>query len=128
MADLGGKAGFRDFGSESVVTSTSNVTVTTLDVRGLNVLYVEIQPVTEALTAFEIAARPNTQGTFNTLFSASGDFTSPDGLLIGASGDLTVLSAGSTGWFIMFCLGLDRVQLSATAAGAGTLTVIAGGQ
>jgi hypothetical protein len=62
------------------------------------------------------------------LYSSAGNFTSPAGLLIGTSGDLTILGAGATGWFIMRTTALWSVRITATSAGnAGVATVYVGG-
>jgi len=63
---------------------------------------------------FEIQISPD-GANFETAFSATGDYTSPTGILIGCSGDLTGLAAAATGWFILDCRGLDKLQVQASA-------------
>ncbi len=64
--------------------------------------------------AFEIQA--SSDGTnFDTLYSASGDYTSPSGLLIGCSGDLTILAADAVGWFILDVKGIHSIRVQASA-------------
>lgn len=117
------------FKSAVSVAGTGNTTLITIDCRGKEQIYVELQPVTQNLDAFIVAARPHADGTFNTLYSVAADFTSPAGLIIGASGDLTTLAAGATGWFIMDVSSLRDVRLSASAAAdSSAVTVYVGGQ
>lgn len=98
------------------VPAAGSTTLATFEANHIERLCVEIGVATQALDAFSIQVRMHSDGSFITLYSASGHFTSPSGLLIGASGDLTGLAAGATGWFILDTLGLDAVRLVASGA------------
>jgi len=66
---------------------------------------------------------------FVTLLSVAADYTSPAGIVVDASGDLTILGAGATGWLILDVLGFNRIKLQASAnvAGATSASIFAGG-
>lgn len=65
--------------------------------------------------AFEIQASVDGGSNFETLYSSSADYTNPAGILIGTSGDLTILAADTTGWFILNCSGIDQLRVQASA-------------
>lgn len=88
----------------------------------------EIAVTTAALTDFDILARMHGEGALQTLYSVAADYTSPAGLLIGTSGDLTIIGAGSTGWFVLNTQGIESVQLKAASGGSAGVTVRCGGQ
>lgn len=92
----------------------------------INTLSVEVSVVDEALDGFEIRARLHRNSDWQVLYDAAGDFTSPIGLLIGTSGDLTAQAEDTTGWFIMDVTGLFAVQVRASGA-ADSATVTARG-
>lgn len=102
------------------VAGTGNTTLLDLNVRDLERIVCYISVATQALDAFIISGSAETADqsspTFFTLYSAASDYTSPSGLLIGASGDLTTIAASGTGWFIMDVRGLAQVRLQASAA------------
>ena len=111
------------------VAASGNTTLLDVPVYGLERLFVQFDVATNALDAFLIRARASADATTTTLYSSAGDFTSPSGLLVGASGDLTTLAAGSSGWFIMDVRGLWDVTIQASASGgAAVVDIYAGGQ
>lgn len=82
----------------------------------------------QAFDAFEIQAKANRNAAYVTLYSLAGDYTSPSGLLVGASGDLTALAATATGWFLMETRGLYAVRVQASCANvAGSVSNAYGG-
>jgi len=103
------------------VPATGNTVLLIMPTLGMKNLGVEIKPTVHALDAFIIAARFGPNSDFVTLYSSAGQFTSPAGLLIGASGDLTALAAGATGWFVLDIRGLYEVRVSASSTTDGTL-------
>ena len=111
------------------VPATGNTTLLDLDVSDIERIYVQIQPTVQALDAFIVAIMPHSSGAFSTIASVAADYTSPSGLMVGASGDLTILAAAATGWFILDTKGLARVRIQASAnvAGAATVSTYAGG-
>lgn len=64
--------------------------------------------------AFEVQISPD--GTnFETAFSSAGDYTSPAGIMVGCSSDLTTLADAATGWIILNVRGINSVRLQASA-------------
>jgi len=111
------------------VAASGNTTLLTMVVAGLERIFVQFSVATNALDAFAISAKAHPLATAATLYSTAGSFTSPTGLLLGASGDLTAVAAGSSGWFVMDVHGLHEVSVTASASvGAAVLQVYAGGQ
>lgn len=104
-------------------------TIATLDVSNVDRIFVEVAVIDNDLDQFEIHARPSSNGSYHQIYSTAGDYTSPTGVLVGTSEDLTSLGAGTTGWFVMDTSGFDSVQLKAasSAAGGSGVTVNAGG-
>ena len=77
---------------------------------------------------FVISGRFINEGTWEVLFNTAADFTTPAGLLIGTSGDLTTIANTATGWFIMDTASLFEIKVeAASSGGASTSTVNAGG-
>lgn len=99
------------------------------DVKGIKRLVLEISNITNNLAAFVVQGAPNQQAPWITIASLSTDYTVPKGLVIGASGDLTALAAGATGWIILDVEGFSdiKIQANSSAAGGSTLTFYGGG-
>lgn len=95
-----------------------------LPTAGLDEISIEVVVTANALDQFEVHGQVHPNGSYYALYSASGDFTTPVGLLIGTSGDLTAQAAGTTGWLIMNVAPLYAVLIKASAA-AGIATVTA---
>jgi hypothetical protein len=105
------------------------IKVCEIDAKEMERLFVEVVVATNALDQFQIRAQCAANGSFITLFSASGDFTGPIDPLLGTSGDLTVLGAGATGWFMLDVRSLYAVSIwaaSGNVAGS-TITIALGG-
>lgn len=112
------------------VSAPAAGTTTLIEVptAGLHTLGVQVDVTAQALDAFAITARFNESGGFVTLYSTAGSFTTPAGLLIGASGDLTTQGAGTTGWFVLDVRGLYSVKVTCSGAVNNALIdVYAGG-
>lgn len=116
------------YASPRTVAASGNTTIAELDTKSVDRIAVQISVITQALDAFIISARFDVDGAHQTLFSAAGDYTAPAGVLVGASGDLTAIAAGSSGWFIMDVRAIESVRLEASAAlDSAVVTVYAGG-
>lgn len=113
----------RETFTESLTASISDVA--NISVNHVEVISIELSVTGDPLASFSIYGRFHPAGTYNELYSSSADFNTPTGLLIGTSGDLTVLN--STGWFIMDTRGLDLVKIKGSSSGTTTLGVLAGG-
>jgi hypothetical protein len=124
-----------------VAFADSNVGVTVAG-TGLTTIYEEADVTTisklafeitetggaQALDAFEVQAKIHAASSYVTLYSTSTDFTSPKGVLVGTSGDLTALAASETGWLVMDTEGFISVRLQASAAAdSATINVYVGG-
>src|SRR3990167_7250844 len=83
------------------VAASGTTTLLEVPVAGLHTLGVQVDLTVQALDAFAIQAKFNVNGGWVTLYNATGDFTTPAGLLIGASGDLTALAAAAPGRFAL---------------------------
>lgn len=111
------------------VAATGNTILKEFPVAGYSRIFVEFTVATNALDAFIISARSHIDAAFTTLYSASADYTTPTGLLVGTSSDLTSVSAGSSGWFIMDVASLDTVRIQASASGGTAIvSIYVGGQ
>lgn len=108
----------------TLVNTTANVVV---DVRDLKRIFVQIAVTVAALTGFAIKIKPTSGATYSTVYSTTGDFIAPRGIMIGSSGDLTNQPVG-TGWVILDVVGLDSVTLSATSAGTANIAIEVGGE
>ena len=83
----------------------------------------EVKVTGHPLTAFQIKGTKHPNGTMLTLFSVSTDFTSPKGILLNCSGDLTTQAVGS-GWFMMDCSPLYSLQFAANALTGTTIELL----
>lgn len=111
------------------VPASGNTTLLQIPVRGLERIFVQFDVSSFNLDAFIIGARCSEDAATSTLYSSAGSYTSPTGLLIGASGDLTAVAAAGSGWFIMDVRGLFEVTIQASATGGtAAVSIYAGGQ
>jgi hypothetical protein len=117
--------------ANNIGVSVPNAGLTVLldiDVSLLSYVTAQIKVATFALAAFQVLGKMENAGDFVVLDSASAEFTTPAGIIIDASGDLTLQAVGS-GWIIISVLGLQRLQLKATSSNVAgsTVSVYAGG-
>lgn len=104
------------------VPAAGNTTLATIQVSGVDRIFAQFVLTGFAFDVFRISAKPHTDAAMSLFYSAAAAFTGPQGLIVGASGDLTTLAAASTGWFIMDTRGLESVLVEASANG-GTAAV-----
>lgn len=111
----------------AVVVPSGGRMLISLDTSKLTQLFAALTVAGAALTAFSIRTRP-TPALFTavTLYSTTADFTTPAGLLIGVSGDLSIQAIG-VGWFLMDVSAMQSVELWATSAGSATVSLEIGG-
>ena len=115
-----------------VAVTLSDETLTVIDTimtGDRDSLSIQLANAGNVLDQFEVAGQVVVNGTFEVLFNAAADFTSPAGILIGASGDLTILADAATGWLLLYPKGFYGLRIrAARAAGANTiLTMNSGG-
>lgn len=110
-----------DFGTVSVpnsaLTDVGEFNLTTEQFLGM-----EVTVATNALNGFSILGKMSDSGDWVTLYSLAADYTSPAGLLVGTSGDLTTQAVGS-GWFLMRTQGLAAIKFQAKSSAAGGSSV-----
>lgn len=122
----------RTFQSRNAGVSVAAAGLTTLmeltDIGEIVRIFFQMDVTDAALDAFQIQGRPHGSVNYQSLYSTAGAFTSPAGLIIGASGDLTTQGAGTTGWFIMEVRGLRDIRIQASAnTNPATVTAVACG-
>ena len=94
-----------------------------LGVVGHETLWLSFVVGTASLTALTVELRVHPDGDWFTIASAAADFTTPEGPILGASGDLTTAASGSTvHWLKMDVSGVVAVRVKA----AGSSSTIAG--
>ena len=94
---------------------------TAIDVIGYDRIMVDVLPGAAAFTAFSILISADGT-TYSTAYNTSGDFTTPSGILVGTSGDLTILGAATHGWFILDVTGVNSIQIKAQAGATSLAT------
>ena len=98
-------------------------------VTDIDAVTVRINHNGNALDQFSIEGRIADGTSFQVLFDEAADFTSPAGILIGASGDLTSLASGATGWFLLYPKGFKfiRIQVARASGANTTINIVASG-
>lgn len=105
--------------SVSVATS-GNTTLLEVPTDNISFLGVSVAPVTNNLDAFVIQARMHANDTYQTIRSTAGQFTTPTGVMLDASGDMTTLAAAATGWFLLDVLPFHSIKILASATGGAS--------
>lgn len=110
--------------SAAIATVTAEADVCEIDVAGLERVCLEAAVTTATLSAFKVQARFHSGGSYLTIASAAGDYTNPQGIIVGCSGDLTTQAVGS-GWIILDVRGIESLKI--LAAGTSSGVTIKGG-
>jgi hypothetical protein len=117
--------GFRNAESLNVEVPATLVTLLQLNVDDISFLGIAVKSETsavfqDAFDQFEVQGRFHRDDEFHTLYATG--FDTPTGLVVGASGDLTLLAYQATGWLLLNVLPLYevRIQAASDAAGDGT--------
>lgn len=98
-------------------------TVAEITVRDNEVLFLSFLVGTASLSAFSVSYKVHESGGYFTVASVAADYTSPEGPILGASGDLTAAASGSTvHWLQLDVRGVFKVRIQA----AGTSSTITG--
>ena len=113
-----GKTG--SFANDSI---SNNTTLSAIDVADSSVLFVQFQVSDINLTAFAVLYRTlGGNAPWLTMASTSGHYTTPTGVVLGASGDLTGAVAGATShWLRLDVRGVQEVAFTVSGSGAGIL-------
>lgn len=111
------------------VAQAGNTTLLEVQTEEFERLTVEAAVTGQALDAFVVQVKFHTDGSYVSIASAAGDYTSPTGLMIKASGDLTAQAASTSGWFILDTRGVFAVKVLASSGNVAgsTVSVYAGG-
>lgn len=112
-----------------VVLAASNSELIEFDTTQLARLAMQIKNLdANAFDTFIVQGKVHPDGDFVQLLGAAGDFTSPAGIVVDASGDLTALAASTSGWLLLDVLAFSKIRvLASKATGDGTARVLAGG-
>ena len=104
------------------VPQTGNTEVGRILVEGCDRLAAEVLVAGQALDAFVVKGKCTKDGADITLFSAALDYTTPAGIVIDASGDLTSQAVG-TGWLVLDVRGFYDISLHASSGNVAGSTV-----
>jgi hypothetical protein len=98
-------------------------TVATIELANEEHLFLTFVVGAANLSSFEVAYRAHASGGWAVIATAAGDYTSPAGMVVDASGDLTVAASGATvHWLRLNVGGIDAVRIRA----AGTSSTLTG--
>ena len=107
------------------VAQTGNTTLLEVPVEQLAALGISLSVADQALDTFLVQGRMSRDDTYQTIYSAAADFTTPAGAVIDASSDLTTLASGASGWVMLNTLGLYSVKVLASSGNvAGSAVTI----
>jgi hypothetical protein len=106
-----------------VTVTVSETTLILENTIGYERMFVEVlNQGTKALNGFKLMGQPGANANFYPLHANTSEFTTPAGSLIGASSDLTTLTANTAGWFELDVASYYAVKATATVA-ANTTSV-----
>lgn len=108
-----------DFSNADVDTIEDVVVIPVLP---FETLWIAFTVGTAPLTEFQVQFRINQNSTYITIASAADDFLSPEGPVLGASGDLTIAGTTGTHFVKLDVSGVESVKVRA----AGANSVVAG--
>jgi len=105
--------------------TASESIVANIDVTHVERVSVEVSVSGDPLNSFSLHGRFHPAGSYRELYASAEDYTSPSGLLIGTSGDLS--SLGGIGWFILDTRALDVLQIKSSSFSETALNLFVGG-
>lgn len=107
------------------VAQSGNTALLEFNVARYTRVWVQVAVTGQDLDAFVVQGKLHPDGGYITLASTAAHYTSPSGIVYGASGDLTVLAASATGWIALDVTGLDAVKILASSGNVAGSTVSA---
>ena len=117
--------------ASNLAVPVTNSLTTLLEIASLNNvhrLWMDFAVTVHDLNAFAIQGKFHPSGSYRTLANAAAQFTSPTGVIFGASKDMTTCAAASNGWVCVDTTGLTSLRVQASSASAsGTLVDIYAG-
>jgi hypothetical protein len=106
----------------------TDVPLLTMSTFGVDRIFFEVvSQAAIALTGFKVKAKPTAGAPVVTLFSTTQAFTSPQGIMVASSGDLTLLAGNAVGYCILDTKGIAEIELFASSAGNAILDCYMGG-
>lgn len=114
--------------NKSVSVADTLTTIFEKNIQTVGRIFINFTVADYALDQFAVAVRSNPEASYDVLFSSSADYVTPTGILVGTSGDLTIVAAGSSGWLIMDTDSIESVRIQAASSNAlgSTVSVFAG--
>lgn len=116
--------------NSSVAVAQSGLTsVMELNISALERIFIQVSVIGRALDQFQISFRSNSDAPYSLMLSSAANFTTPQGIVVGASGDLTALAASTTGWVIIDVQSFHDIKIEASSAHSdgSTVSVYLGG-
>ena len=105
------------------VAQAGNTELLELIVDDISFVGLSIAVTGQDLDTFVVQGRMHQDDSYQTLYSAAGSYTTPTGLIVGASGDLTTLAAAANGWLLLNVLPLYSVKFLASSGNVAGSTV-----
>ncbi len=97
------------------VPAAGNTTLLEVPVDDVAFMGLSIAVATQNLDAFLVQGRMSPNDAYQTILSAAADYTTPAGIVVDASGDLTVQAAGTSGWLLLNVLPFHSIRIQASA-------------
>lgn len=110
------------FQNESVLVPEALTKLLDMNVAHCSRVFIQLTVAGQALDQFSISGAATPDAAAIIMFSAGADFTTPAGLVIDASGNLTTQAVGS-GWVMLDVAGLDRLTVSCASGNVAGSTV-----
>jgi hypothetical protein len=92
-------------------------TVAEIDCQGFTTCFITFS-TTVALTDFTVDFRVHASGSYVNIATDAADYTSLEGPILGASGDLTAASSSGTHWLKLDVTGVQSVRIQAASTSA----------
>lgn len=106
------------------VPAVGDTTILEMIVDDASFMGFSIKALAQALDAFKVQGRMSPDDDYQTLYSDPPHYTTPAGLVVDASGDLTALGAGASGWLLLNVLPLYSIRILASAAADSAIVTI----
>lgn len=106
------------------IAQATNQDLIELDVSGIKRIFMQFDVVGQALDEFKILAKAHPDATsWVTLYSTTAQFTAPQGVLVGASGDLTLAAVGVGYWLILDVKCFAKVKFTTSSGNVAGSTI-----
>ena len=105
------------------VPQAGNTTLLEVQTEGLERLAIEVAVVGQGLAAFIVQVKLHPDGSYLTIASVATDYTTPNGFMLTASGNLVLQAAATSGWLRMDVHGVFSVKFLAASGNVAGSTV-----